>query len=301
MNQLDNIEKAEIISKTDLPQEAKTIGVMSALFGVDNESIIHSMINAMTNKQTSENEGKFPKRRLAKGYDDNEKAIVSMLTENSGAHMLDSGGIYGRHWEKNRFIKDFRDIPKLRITTDEWNKQKQFEIHLNLFQFLNEKLEIDKALTTKFYRFCNRKANKDESYMGCIELFIEELGSEITLSDNSYNHDNLLDQDFQFHGFEYNDQLYAVIQTHNGCDIRGGYSTPKIFKVCDSEIGYLFDFTHVTASCECGWMDSDNGGYRWHGDLENKENEYKFPKQWNVSTRKNAIFCKDCKKVVNFS
>ena len=31
-----------------------------------------------------------------------EKVIREMLTESTGRHMLDSGGIYGRHWEKNQ-------------------------------------------------------------------------------------------------------------------------------------------------------------------------------------------------------
>ena len=31
-----------------------------------------------------------------------ERVIVSMLTENTGRHMLDSGGAYGRNWERNQ-------------------------------------------------------------------------------------------------------------------------------------------------------------------------------------------------------
>lgn len=29
------------------------------------------------------------------------EVIASMLTENTGRHMLDSGGAYGRNWERN--------------------------------------------------------------------------------------------------------------------------------------------------------------------------------------------------------
>lgn len=35
--------------------------------------------------------------------------IYAMLTSNTGSHMLDSGGAYGRHWERNasKSIYDF--------------------------------------------------------------------------------------------------------------------------------------------------------------------------------------------------
>ena len=39
-----------------------------------------------------------------------EQTIYNMLTENTGTHMLDSGGGSGRHWQRNqkKSIEDFR-------------------------------------------------------------------------------------------------------------------------------------------------------------------------------------------------
>ena len=31
-----------------------------------------------------------------------KKKVIEMLQENTGRHMLDSGGAYGRHWERNQ-------------------------------------------------------------------------------------------------------------------------------------------------------------------------------------------------------
>ena len=41
------------------------------------------------------------------------KIIYKMLTESTGKHMLDSGGAYGRHWERNqkKSFKDFKNEP----------------------------------------------------------------------------------------------------------------------------------------------------------------------------------------------
>ena len=48
--------------------------------------------------------------------------IYSMLVENTGSHMLDSGGAYGRHHQRNasKTIEDFENEPEeqyLFITT----------------------------------------------------------------------------------------------------------------------------------------------------------------------------------------
>ena len=38
--------------------------------------------------------------------DPTRHALAEMLTENTGASILDSGGAYGRHWQTNRQVTD---------------------------------------------------------------------------------------------------------------------------------------------------------------------------------------------------
>ena len=42
-----------------------------------------------------------------------DEVIVAMLTENTGRHFLDSGGAYGRNWERNsgKTVADFKSKP----------------------------------------------------------------------------------------------------------------------------------------------------------------------------------------------
>ena len=42
-----------------------------------------------------------------------EQTIYEMLIENTGTHMLDSGGANGRNWQKNQNLKleDFKNQP----------------------------------------------------------------------------------------------------------------------------------------------------------------------------------------------
>lgn len=72
-----------------------------------------------------------------------------------------------------------------------------------------------------------------------IELFVESQKWQYLRVDNSYNYTNNLDQDIQYHAAKCGDTTYFIIRSHNGCDIRGGYSSPMIFRPDDDELEYL--------------------------------------------------------------
>ena len=46
-----------------------------------------------------------------------KQVVYSMITENTGRHMLDSGGAYGRHWERNQKLSldDFESLPAVDV------------------------------------------------------------------------------------------------------------------------------------------------------------------------------------------
>jgi hypothetical protein len=50
-----------------------------------------------------------------------------MLIENTGVDMLDSGGAYGRYWQRNRKIADFRKMPE--ITLDLYPEEERVTVH----------------------------------------------------------------------------------------------------------------------------------------------------------------------------
>src|SRR5690606_10964984 len=64
--------------------------------------------------------------------------------------------------------------------------------------------------------------------------------------ENTHNMDTDLDQNFLWVLFHHNGDDYAVIRTHNGCDIRGGHSEPRVFKVVDAD--YFTDW-HIDFYC----------------------------------------------------
>ena len=67
---------------------------------------------------------------------------------------------------------------------------------------------------------------------------------------NSYNDENYLSSEIQ--GIAYRDARYGpvvVLHTHNGADVRGGYSSPRVFKISTDEPGDLFDWCSYSVVC----------------------------------------------------
>ena len=118
MTEISDEEKkkliAEKIESSDLPQEAKEIGVINALMGMSPDAIIQSIIDTANSAAEREAEKAYPKREFT-DYNPVEKKIAEILTENTGIHMMDSGGVDGRHWQQNRKVADFRTRPEIQI------------------------------------------------------------------------------------------------------------------------------------------------------------------------------------------
>lgn len=174
--------------------------------------------------------------------------LQKMLTENTGRHMLDSGGAYGRHWERNQGRK-FKDEPEVKL---EFGKH-GVEVTVSLFHFLNRCLEYDPQMQRRFDNFCKRKANRNESWFSNAEDFIKEIEGEIVEVVNTYNHDSLLSQVIQYYKWEEGENVYVLLSIHGGCDIRGGYTKPRCF-VAD----YYYLMSDYTLAISCAGLDPEH-------------------------------------------
>lgn len=158
----------------------------------------------------------------------------AVCRENTGAHMLDSGGAYGRHWERG-------PIPNAAPVVT-WDENSGPTIHTG--PWLDAVMTIDRKIQARFERWAKRPENTDLDWFEAGERFaVDVLGLVQRAKDNTYNNECDLDQVFVWEVYTKDadsDWYYAndaesvvVIHTHNGCDVRGGYSRP-IF--CHSRI-----------------------------------------------------------------
>jgi len=178
------------------------------------------------------------------------KDFKELARINTGSHFLDSGGAYGRHWEKPA-IPD--DMP-LEYVVDygEFDGEPWLELRICTAVLLDDHLEIDQQ-ATRHFRLWAALASPKGSWLAVAQEYCErmvetgrwEMDGHFPIgSDNSYNGDSDIDQDFQYTtpGI-YTD--IALIQMHNGCDVRGGYTAPVVavgdFEavLCGMEITFL--------------------------------------------------------------
>tara|TARA_R100000426_G_scaffold12342_1_gene12322 strand:- start:918 stop:1601 length:684 start_codon:yes stop_codon:yes gene_type:complete len=188
-----------------------------------------------------------------------QKEVYAMLIENTGKHMLDSGSAYGRHWQRNqsKTIEDFNNEPEEQITYD--SRYKEFERRVSVFHYLSE-LDID-YICEQFNELNRDATNWDSNFYGVSleaseyldslknqDIEIDELPyGESWSTFNTYNGDSDLSQVLQGSWIKINDEMYLILQIHGGCDVRGGYTNARLFKI-DNLDGliheYLIDYLH---------------------------------------------------------
>ena len=165
-----------------------------------------------------------------------KELIYKMLTENTGVHMLDSGGAYGRNWERNQVktIEDFENEPEEVYTySKRWNELSRT---VSVYHYLSQ-LQTDKVCD-KFNAMPCEDWDAEDVYgvskaqWEWLNEFFPEL--EVIATFNTYNWDSDLSQILQgswIEGYRVGIGLerYLLLQIHGGCDARGGYTNAKLF------------------------------------------------------------------------
>ena len=173
-----------------------------------------------------------------------EQVIYEMLVENTGVHMLDSGGVYGRNWQRNqvRTLEDF-ELSKRVVGRFDVYEDGKFEVDVSLstFHFLVDRLDYDEELTKNLLEFADKDEDtKYDSWPETIEKWLERVDpfkdvpikNDEWSSENSYNGESLLTQVIQFWYPRFvfdSDSAPIILQIHGGCDVRGGYTAPRVF------------------------------------------------------------------------
>lgn len=182
--------------------------------------------------------------------------IYDMMTENTGSHMLDSGGAYGRAFQKNR-TNGFERGPEAWLSFD--GDGKVDGAGVSLFACLCEFLTFDARLQRKFDKF-NRRYDPEnrKAWLEIMEAFGDENCGRGGVY-NTYNDEfGLLSGIIQYVTVQTDDCDSILLQHHGGCDVRGGYSAPRAFDVSDME-AFLMSQNDMSASCECTGADICSG------------------------------------------
>jgi len=171
--------------------------------------------------------------------------ILEQLTENTGTHFLDSGGENGRAWQRNKG-KDLEAEPEYIIETGD----NETIVMFSTFHYLNERLETD-----EFTEMVNGIIEENDlHWVQEVAKELQEMGYEVDEINtvNTYNHSAPVTQDFLYIPFEVDRETYILLQTHNGADIRGGWSQAKAYKLSEFAEGF---------GAVCVDVETKDGGY----------------------------------------
>lgn len=234
-----------------------------------------------------------------------EEVIADMLIENTGRHILDSGGAYGRHWESNR-----SQVLEEKLAPVEFFKKQpatswSYGPTLNVFHFLCAAVDYVPQLDRAWFKWVY--SGPEDRYINgtsTAEEFIDQLVKKKWADPdwdfhgtwvNTYNGEDALSQILQYVMFQltedcpwygdtpsWTDGGVVLLSIHGGCDVRGGYTSLRAFahNPFDGDGPSLFDNAKLTISCQnedcpmpkedkynrAYFMDSDNGGYTWYGE-----------------------------------
>lgn len=184
-----------------------------------------------------------------------KKEIIEMLQENTGRHFLDSGGVYGRHWERNAKLPNtikFWDKTSLAWLNIHGGKNLEIFATISLYHHLVNSLIWDDEVTKINKMWDKFWKNDPDTYKPWDKLMEEfwnkakdiqdyDFGSDYSIlnSGYTYNNENSLSQDFAY--ILMGDWVF--IQIHNGCDARGGFTVPKLFKFNEYSLHDIQDYS----------------------------------------------------------
>jgi hypothetical protein len=195
---------------------------------------------------------------MLRADDETTRAVLrAMLCEQTPSNLVDSGRYYGYGWQANRKT-EFESQSKAWLS--EWTGP-----IISVYHYLADRLDFAPGLTD---RLATLSAKSGVSYFEDAREFAYQLVSEpssaniVNNTDEerteppftwySYNHENLLSSDI--HITELDDLI--ILQIHNGCDARWGFTAPVVFwkndRVMWGDLYLMHDMIEITVFCtEC--------------------------------------------------
>lgn len=156
-----------------------------------------------------------------------EELLVGLFTQPTAHHICDSGGIYGRAYQRNA-ERDLKGEPQATLKVSKWGP----EITVSAYHHLMACLELDHFCEAFNALPC---PDWDSDFYGCSndqQIWLEDRMFERPDDVwNTCNWENNFDQTLQGEKLERDGEEYVLLQVHGGCDVRSGYTDAKLFKL----------------------------------------------------------------------
>ena len=170
-----------------------------------------------------------------------QSLIYKMMTQSTGRALLDSGDHYGRNWERNakKTIEDFISEPECTLEIEERRGKLEPSVYISLFHYLDKALELDPICDEFNLMPCDNWESDIYGVSAEGKQFLDDREATIKGDYSSYNGESSLSQVIQYTLVDIDSTEYILLQVHGGCDVRGGYTDAKLFKIIDE--CYLYE------------------------------------------------------------
>lgn len=161
-----------------------------------------------------------------------KKLISAMLKEDTGTSPVDSGALYGRHWERNKDV-DFENTPEVEIDASTLDEGDEIPVRINIYHMFVKNLGLD-PLSRKFNQKFNKMGNWGRQ-PGLSDEAVKWLENSLSINfDKVYWYSSQNSNASFSQAFEYvvlGD--YLLLRVHNGADLRMGWTNAKLFYLND--------------------------------------------------------------------
>lgn len=154
-----------------------------------------------------------------------------MFVEPTAHHLCDSGGIYGRQYQKNQG-KDLNAEPQ--AVLNRWG------VTVNVYRCLKSLLSEDRLCKEFNALPCE---DWDSDFYGCSadqQTWLRDQDfTPLGEAQNTYNWETNFSQIVQYQKFDRDGETYVLLQVHGGCDARSGYTDAKLFYLDSWDADYF--------------------------------------------------------------
>lgn len=189
------------------------------------------------------------------------EVIIDKLLKEPIAHYLgDSGGAYGYIYERNYEEGYLQGLNPVDEYTNEEQEDRTLDVTIPVYDFLKYNLVKDAATIGLEEQLFDEleAAGIDPASIYEVEDFLNggefsvEIEHDIPVKYvNTYNGEEFLSQTLLFCTFSTGLDWYLLLEVHNGCDVRSGYTTPQLFRLKDIDYFYISQIDRF-CQCECG-------------------------------------------------
>lgn len=182
-----------------------------------------------------------------------EKKLAEMFMEHVPTNILDSGGHYGYRYQGSRKNPEWEKLDH-RVEFDTYSDgELSLYTPINTFRHLADQLFYIKEWDDKFQEWRKQFEEEELGWNAHLDEFLHPDTGEVCkdsgwCSGYTYNYETLLDRDIVFYWYD----NIVILEVHNGCDARWGFTDPVLFN-CEDYFDYGGRATIECTECHAFW------------------------------------------------